>query len=305
MLGDNMKISIIIPAYNCEKYICQTLDCIRMQTFPKKDMEVIVFLDGCTDSTPFEVVEYSKKHPDMNIKLLKVDEKQGPSNARNCALQCATGEYVHFFDADDVINQDFYRLLYEAAKKADSDIAVASFSHERFPNDSVIFTDSIVLSVPQDKLNATKVDKHGFSWRYLIKRNFLQKNHFLFPTDMKYCEDMLIMTKCIYYSNNIVLVPKALYVYKYRQNSLLTTHETKREQNTYYKQAKIQVRVFLSQFDLSPTRNYHKRTRYVLFGLIPLILTVDGDECNKSYYLLGIIPLFSRRTNYKQERLVI
>ena len=189
-----MKISVIIPAHNCAKYIRQTLNCVRTQNFPQSDIETIMFLDGCTDSTAEEIRQYAKDFPDMNLRAIEVKYQQGVSNARNSALRYAKGEYIHFYDADDIINTDFYKNLYDAAKRTGSDVAVASFINERYNHNSVIFDKELVLSMPQDKIDATKVDKHGFSWRYLIKRSFWDYNKFSFPTDMEYCEDILIMT---------------------------------------------------------------------------------------------------------------
>ena len=65
-----MKISVIIPAYNCAKYIGQTLDCVRLQSFPQRDLEAIVYIDGSRDNTSDVVHSYAKKHPDFNLKII-------------------------------------------------------------------------------------------------------------------------------------------------------------------------------------------------------------------------------------------
>lgn len=213
----------------------------------------------------------------MNTRVIKADCQQGVSNARNSALKYAKGEYIHFYDADDVINTDFYSVLYDSAKKSDSDVAVASYINERYKHDSVIFDREFILSMPQDKIDATMVDKHGFSTRYLIKKAFWEHNRFLFPTDMVYCEDILIMTKVVYYSNRIILVPKATYVYKYRQNSMLTTRNTRKIQNIYYRRAKIDTHMFLCQFEIKSTCDNFYKFKWLLFGFLPVLTVASGD----------------------------
>ncbi len=249
-----MKISVIIPAYNCAKYIRQTLDCVRTQTFPQKDIEAIVYLDGCTDSTGDEVAAYATQWPDMNLRVIKADENHGLPNARNCAIAAARGEYMHFFDADDLINTDFYKSLYDAAHRCDADIAVASYLHERWPHDSIKYDVETVISMDQDKIDATCVDRFGYSWRYLVRRSFWNRNKFAFPTDMKFCEDVHIMTQAVFFSNRIVLVPHALYTYKFRANSMLTTRSTKKRRNMDYRRAQSDTKAFMLKYDICPSR---------------------------------------------------
>lgn len=69
-----MKISVIIPAYNCEKYIAQTLDCIRTQTFPSRELEVLVALDAPTDNTAQVVKDYASKWQDFNLRIIELEK---------------------------------------------------------------------------------------------------------------------------------------------------------------------------------------------------------------------------------------
>lgn len=299
-----MKVSVIIPAHNAAQYIRQTLDCIRTQNFSQSDIESIIFLDGCTDTTAEEIRQYTKDFPDMNLRVIEVKCQQGVSNARNSALRYAKGEYIHFYDADDIINTDFYKNLYDAAERTGSDVAVASYINERYIHNSISFEKEIVLSIPQDKIDATKVDKHGFSWRYLIKRSFWEHNKFGFPTDMEYCEDLLIMTKVIYHCNYLVLVPSAEYLYKWRKNSMLTTCSTKKIQNVYFKRARLETYMFLCQFDLKPTcDNVYKKTLF-LFGIFPIYMSLHNEDnfSTIKYKLFGVFPILKLRKREKEKK---
>ena len=94
---NNIKVSIIIPVYNSEKYLRQCLDSVINQTF--KDIEIIVINDGSTDNSLQIIQEYVNKY--SNIKLIN-KQNEGCYKARNIGLETATGEYIAFLDADDI-----------------------------------------------------------------------------------------------------------------------------------------------------------------------------------------------------------
>ena len=92
-----MKITVIIPVYNVEKYLQKALDSIINQTL--KDIEIIC-VDDCSTDSSFEILqEYGQK--DSRIKILQTDANSGPGIARNKALDIAQGEYILFVDPDD------------------------------------------------------------------------------------------------------------------------------------------------------------------------------------------------------------
>ncbi|HMO39156.1 MAG TPA: glycosyltransferase family A protein [Saprospiraceae bacterium] len=95
-----MIISIIIPCYNVEAYIEECLDSVRAQTYPH--LEVICVDNNSTDDTYQTIESYKKKHVDFPITLLK-EPKPGASAARNAGLRIATGEWIQFLDADDLL----------------------------------------------------------------------------------------------------------------------------------------------------------------------------------------------------------
>ncbi|MCD7801400.1 MAG: glycosyltransferase [Clostridiales bacterium] len=133
------KLSIIIPVYNASAYLEQALDSVLNQSL--KDIEVICVDDGSTDSSPDILRRYAKK--DSRVRLLHQDNLHA-GVARNAGLAVATGEYVHFLDADDYVLDHAYEALYTRAVKYDLDLLKCS---------------TVVWDVQQD----TAVDRPSFT----------------------------------------------------------------------------------------------------------------------------------------------
>ena len=128
-MSNDIKISIIIPVYNVEKYLKQCLDNIIKQIFT--DFECICVNDGSTDSSLKILQEYASK--DNRFKIIN-QENKGLAESRNIGLSVAIGDYVLFIDSDDFIDNNFCEVLYNDAKKYNCDVCFA----ERFDFDNNI-----------------------------------------------------------------------------------------------------------------------------------------------------------------------
>ena len=105
---ENQKVSIIIPVFNGEKYIKQSIDSIKQQSY--KDIEIIVIDDGSSDKTATIVNQYE------NIITITQDRK-GATAARNAGLARSTGEYIKFLDSDDYLSENIIELQVKLANK--------------------------------------------------------------------------------------------------------------------------------------------------------------------------------------------
>ena len=115
------KISVIIAAYNAEEYLSETLDSIFLQTMNDSEYEVIIINDGSSDSTLDILNSYKQTYSNLII----IDkENGGPSSARNAGLDIAKGEYVFFFDADDILEGDALSTMYETASEKQADLLI-------------------------------------------------------------------------------------------------------------------------------------------------------------------------------------
>ena len=106
------KISVLVPIYNAEKYIEKCLDSIVNQTY--ENIEIVLIEDGSTDNSLEIIKEYSKQ--DKRIKIISI-KNNGVADARNKALENATGDYVTFVDSDDYVEKDYVETLYTNLKK--------------------------------------------------------------------------------------------------------------------------------------------------------------------------------------------
>lgn len=115
-----IRISVIIPVYNVEKYLRRCVDSVLGQNYPLH--EIILVDDGSPDGCPEICDAYAREYPE---KIRVIHQKnQGLSGARNTGIEFSTGDYLGFIDSDDYIEPDMYASLAAIAEKADADIAV-------------------------------------------------------------------------------------------------------------------------------------------------------------------------------------
>ena len=103
-----IKVSVIVPVYNVEKFIDKCLNSLVKQSL--KEIEIIVVNDGTKDNSQKIIDKYVKKYPDKIKSYIK--ENGGQGSARNYGLKKATGEYIGYVDSDDFVEKDMYKKLY-------------------------------------------------------------------------------------------------------------------------------------------------------------------------------------------------
>lgn len=208
-----MKISVIIPVYNGEKYVAECLDNMMRQTY--KDLEIIVVNDGSTDRS----AEIAAAYP---VRLISLEKNRGLSAARNAGINAASGEYLHFMDVDDAVNDEFYERLAEAVMQTGADIACSGMVNEPKPHRTTIYHELRVLDSLGDKLKVTNVGVWAFVVRYLFRVDLLKDNNLRFE-EGRLIEDMPFSLPAVYFANKVVLVPGAVYTYILREGSIMTT----------------------------------------------------------------------------------
>lgn len=118
-------ISIIMPLYNAERFLQETLQSIQKQTYC--DFELICIDDASTDNTR-NILE-SVQEQDTRIKIYSNEERCGAAKSRNKGISKAKGEYITFLDGDDIFEEDMLKFAYAAAKKDKLDILIYEYLH--------------------------------------------------------------------------------------------------------------------------------------------------------------------------------
>lgn len=118
-----MRISVIVPAYNCGPYLPECLDSIINQTYPV--YEIILVDDGSTDNTLSVIKRYKNSYPGLITSIAQ--ENKGAAAARNVALDQVTGDYIAFIDGDDFIWPDYFERLIFVAQEKDADVVTCGY----------------------------------------------------------------------------------------------------------------------------------------------------------------------------------
>lgn len=224
----NPLISVIIPVYNGEMYLKDCLENILGQSYT--NLDIIVVDDGSIDGSAKIAANYP-------VNYIKLSCNRGISVARNTGIDNAKGDYVHFMDVDDSINLDFYKEMVNAILETGADLACCGMINEPKPHRTMLFDEQRVVTSVDDKLGITNVGKWGFSVRYLFKRSLIEKHHLRF-TEGRFIEDLAFSLSAVYFSEKLVVVPKAIYTYILRENSIMTkrerSHRKKRHRDLRY-----------------------------------------------------------------------
>ncbi|MGN0220523.1 MAG: glycosyltransferase family 2 protein [Prevotella sp.] len=225
------KLSIIIPLYNCEKYIRQCLDSIYRQNIVSSDFEVIIVDDGSKDGGFSLVSDYSVGH--NNITVIKQDN-QGVACARNNAIKKATGDYVTFVDADDMLAEGSLNTLLHIAIDKNADIVKAA--HVEVPQEAVFGDYSpndgnnnfIEVMTGEDAIVRVTKLKEGYCWGYLISRQLIMDNELCFPPKVSFMEDWAFITQALLKCRTFVNAGVLFYLYRHNTTSCVANMSTEK-----------------------------------------------------------------------------
>ena len=215
MSVENPLVSVIVPVYNTDEYLCECLDSLVNQTL--KDIEIICIDDSSSDNSLEILKDYSRK--DDRIILLENNSNQGQSISRNKGLDIARGEYVTFLDSDDRIEENAYERLYKFAKDYNHDLVV--FNAKRFNDEEVIWNCILHSKAGYDKTySKTNIFEHktliyDTSISKFIKKDFLDKYNFRFMENILY-EDLLFSMEVLCASECLGILHDVTYFWRVR-----------------------------------------------------------------------------------------
>ena len=231
------KVSVILPIYNVENYLRQSIDSVINQTL--KDIEIILVDDGSPDSCPQIIEEYATN--DHRIKTVH-KKNGGLSSARNSGMQVATGKYVYFLDSDDFISEDTLEILYNTSEANKLDLIV--FNADSFLDEESV--EDITLQKKADgyhdyykrigDYSGVMKGKELFSkmhangehrsavWLQLIRREFYLLNNLFFYEGIIH-EDNLYTLKAFLLAERAMFTPHYFFHRRVRAGSIMTKPE--------------------------------------------------------------------------------
>lgn len=209
---NDIKVSIIIPTYNAEKYISRCVDSLLNQSF-SLPYEIIISLNGCNDRTLEIVEEYNKKY--NNIVIINNPNKLGAAKSRMAGIEASKGDYLLFVDADDYVQTNYIKRLYDEAQFG-YDIVCANV--DEIHGDKVVksaFRKNKALNTYQT-IRAQLLDSYlrSFSVCKLFKASLFKEQAIYYPKAIGIIgEDTITLFQVFKKAQKIKLIKDSLYYY--------------------------------------------------------------------------------------------
>jgi glycosyltransferase involved in cell wall biosynthesis len=217
-----IKVSIVVPFFNVAPYIERCMESLSSQTH---DNIEILCVDDCSEDDSIELVNQWARL-DERVKLFRHETNKGLGGARNTGILNASGDYVCFVDSDDYVAPRFVEVLLDAINSERAQLAACGFTMFEgadVPIASVMPTRG-PLTVERDKRNIFQIAQsvRPASWLKIYLREMLVKNRISQPEN-RYYEGVRFWLECISQTDCIATVQQALYFYRIRPGSIMTT----------------------------------------------------------------------------------
>lgn len=293
------KVSVVIPIYNCEKYILQCIESIQNQTY--KNLEIIIVDDGSTDNSSRIVEKLSLN--DNRIKLIK-QPNSGVSSARNNGILASTGKFVTFCDSDDFIAENHIMTLYELIS-ANDDCQLSIVSYSQFLDNNGVIGD--VTGIPgffdSKSLIIQSTQKTGnfrllaSSCNKLYITEIIKKNDVKFNSKINYGEDWLFVIDYLRFINFANITKQKTYFYRqYNSNTLSSTFRLNGFEDA------IKIRKILADWipDICGGENFYRS----VIGIHKVYQPYYASSCDISQYLRIIRKFYQSEDLRKAYRII-
>ncbi len=290
MSDEKIYVSVIVPAFNEEQYIKRCLDSLINQSL--KNIQIIIVDDGSCDKTAEICDEYKKKYP-RKINVIH-KEKEGLGPARNTGIMEAEGSYIGFVDADDWVDSDMYKEMYEKAIKNDSDIVICDIKMVDINGHQKLCQS---MKESDENINIEKYLMSGIypqiAWNKIYKKKIWEK----FKFKNMYFEDLDIILPIVSHCYKVSYIQKAFNYYCRRENSISNSFE-----NIFYLDKLIAYKDALN----NTSERYRKQVEYWVANNICECLKRDSLKGFKADFIEVIKELwiiFNQNNLIKQSHL--
>ncbi len=308
-----VKVSVIIPVYNAEKYLADTLDSVRMQSL--KDIEILCIDDGSTDGSVEVLKEYAEQ--DNRIKILyQTEESKGAALARNVGLENARGEYLSILDADDLFRSDMLELLYNKLTQTKAQIVMCNayeYDGDKdalYPVDSYLrkqyLPDKEVFSGRDVKDHLMQI-KYGNAWNCMFLRSFIEENKIRFR-NVRFNDDAEFVYIALALATRITTLDQRLVYYRVSSVGSQTATRSRYSEIgylcNYYLKRELESRGLYEQFKES----YVNRAMQSAAGHLSIIeeysVAKELYEELKNKYIVELGAYDIADENYYDQRMV-
>lgn len=219
-----IKVSIIVPVYNAEKYIDRCVNCLLGQTL--EGIEIIFVNDASLDKSG-EVLERWREKYQEKIRVIHSEINRGAGGARNLGIELAQGEYIGFVDCDDVVDEIMYEKLYQKAVEEDCDIVDCAYYEESTDITALSYADSVTGELNDEKRSSI-IAGVGYAVTKIFRTSLLKNGECRIREGVIY-EDLDFLIKATLLAKRIGNVKYVLYYYKDNEQSSSNTNKEQKK----------------------------------------------------------------------------
>lgn len=275
------KISVLMPAYNVEKYIAEAIESILCQTFT--DFEFIIINDGSTDNT----ADIVRKYDDPRIRFIDNKQNQGLISVLNQGLDLCQGEYIARMDSDDIALPERFA---KQVKYLDEhpDVVVVGAWTQLFGK-----LHDVCKYLPNIKLMDLVI--HGNQVAHpaaMLRTSVLRTNNIYYNSAYTHVEDYDLWTILLGYGE-IHNIQEILLNYRWHDANISSVYHNLQQKNADLVRTKILNSIFSNKVSVKTIMDMTRELNQCLwlFGFIPLIRRKQYSVAKTKYYLFWKLPL--------------
>lgn len=270
-----LKVSVILPAYNAEKYIQKTIDSLLKQTL--EEFEIICVNDGSKDNT-LSIIK-KMQGQDKRIKIID-KQNEGVWKARIDGIYEAQGDYIAFIDSDDYVENTFLEKLYENIKKNNSDISICGFKRidektMRVLSKEMKYDENRIIE--KDKNFEEVISINTALWNKMYKTSILKEIKDL-KQRPKLLEDMMFLTMVYLRTQKISFVDDYLYNYIVRNGSLMKS--LKKENISSMQNAMLEIKEEYDERKQKQKGEILCSIAFLHFGISLMLQASEAVDCD-------------------------
>lgn len=283
-------ISVVMPVYNAEAYLEDSVKSVLNQTFSNIEL---ILIDDCSSDKSGKICD-SWALADKRVKVIHLAKNGGAGNARNEGIKNAEGIYLSFMDADDFIEDHLYSDAITGIAEYGSDMVIWGLTEEYYDCDNkFIFENTLVLAnrncsnvadVRKAVIELEKKTLFGYQWNRLYRMEIIKQNNIMFEDSILY-EDFFFNLSVIKHIRTMYILDSAAYHYKKRMNESITT------------------RFVPEYFELSARRVREMYDLYITWDMCTKEVKDILGNILLRYIWSGMMRNYDRRSNLSREQI--